>query len=96
MGREKEREKNIDVRETSISSLLYMPQLGTEPATQVCALTGNQTSNPFIAGQWPSNWATQVRAPPEASCVTHGKSLNFVSHISYLLSEGNNYIDPNW
>ena len=28
-----------------ISHLLYMPQLGTKPKTQACALTKNGTSN---------------------------------------------------
>ena len=32
-------------RETPISCLSYAPHLGTEPATQACALTGNQTSD---------------------------------------------------
>ena len=38
--REKERERNIDVWLP-----LARPQLGTWPATQACALTGNQTSD---------------------------------------------------
>ena len=42
-GREKERERNIDV---------WLPltglQLGTQPATQACALTGNQTGDPLV------------------------------------------------
>ena len=40
-GREKERERNTDGRETSIGCLSCSPQLGTEPATQACALTWN-------------------------------------------------------
>ena len=50
MGKEKERERNIDVREkhqcereTSIGCLPYMPRLGTKLVTQACALTRNQT-----------------------------------------------------
>ena len=39
MGKEGERE-----RETVIGCLLH-PQLGTWPATQACALTGNQTGH---------------------------------------------------
>ena len=44
-GREKEREgeKNINVW-LSLAS----PLLGTWPATQACALTGTQTSNPLV------------------------------------------------
>ena len=39
--REKERERNIDPLP------LALPQLGTWPAIQVCALTGNKTCDPF-------------------------------------------------
>ena len=42
-GREKERERNI-----SVWLLFTYPLLGTWPATQACALTGNQTSNPLV------------------------------------------------
>ena len=47
-GREEERERNMVVRETTIGCLLSVPLLGTEPATQACALTGNQTSDPSL------------------------------------------------
>ena len=30
--------------------LLYVPQLGTEPETQACALTGTQTLGPSFCG----------------------------------------------
>ena len=43
--REKERERNIDVRETSISCLSHAPQLGTWSTAQACATTGNCTSD---------------------------------------------------
>ena len=45
-GREEERERNIDVGEKhrSVASS-YLPQPGTEPATQACALTRNQTGD---------------------------------------------------
>ena len=42
-GREKERERNVDVWLT-----LAHPQLGTQPTTQACALPGNRTSNPVV------------------------------------------------
>ena len=42
-GREKERKKNINVCLSLVLSLL-----GTWPAIQVCALTGNQTSNALV------------------------------------------------
>ena len=35
-------------RETSIGCLSRVPQLGTWPATQACALTGNQTSDLLV------------------------------------------------
>ena len=41
-GREKERERNINVWLP-----LMCPQLGTWPATQACALTGNRTGDPW-------------------------------------------------
>ena len=42
-GREKERERNINVWLP-----LTWPPLGTWPTTQACALTGNQTSDPLV------------------------------------------------
>ena len=42
-GREKERERNINVW-----LLLECSPPGTWPATQVCALTGNRTNDPLI------------------------------------------------
>ena len=42
-GKEKERERNINVWLS-----LAWPPLWTWPATQACALTGNRTSNPLV------------------------------------------------
>ena len=42
-GRKKEREKNINVWLP-----LAHPQVGTWPATQACALTGNRTGNALV------------------------------------------------
>ena len=42
-GRKKERERNINVWLP-----LTHPLLGTWPATQACALTGNQTGDPLV------------------------------------------------
>ena len=42
-GREKERERNINVWLP-----VMRPLLGTWPATQACVLTGNQTSDPLV------------------------------------------------
>ena len=47
-GREKEREGNID------QLLLEHTQLGTEPTTQACALTGDQTSDLLLCGMMPN------------------------------------------
>ena len=41
-------------RKTSIGCLLYAPRLGTEPKTQACALTRNQTCDPLACGTVPS------------------------------------------
>ena len=47
------RERNINVR--NIHQLpLTRPQLGTWPATQACALTGNGTTNISLCGTMPS------------------------------------------
>ena len=48
-GREKERERNI-----SVWLPLTLPQLGTSPATQACALTGNWTCDPLVC-RWALN-----------------------------------------
>ena len=56
-GREKERERNINVW-----LLLKWPPLGTWPATQACALTGNWTGNPLVHSPHSIQWATQARA----------------------------------
>ena len=42
-GKEKERERNINVWLP-----LEHPLLGTWPTTEACALTGNQTGDPFV------------------------------------------------
>ena len=42
-GREKQRERNINVW-----LLLVRPLLGTWPTPQACALTGNRTGNPLV------------------------------------------------
>ena len=42
-GREKERERNTNVR-----LLLPQPPPGTQPVTQACTLTRNQTINPVV------------------------------------------------
>ena len=51
-GREREREgeKHRCKRETSIGCLSYAPQPGTDPATQACALTRNETRDFLLCG----------------------------------------------
>ena len=45
-GKEKERDRNINVWEVHrISCLLHAPRLGTWPTTKACALTGNPTGD---------------------------------------------------
>ena len=51
---EREGEKHPCEREISISCILHPPRLGTEPATQACALTGNQTSGSLLCGMTPN------------------------------------------
>ena len=55
-GREKERKRNINVWLP-----LMWPLLGTWPATQACALTGNQTDGPLIHSLHSIHWATPAR-----------------------------------
>ena len=46
-GRENQRESNINVGNIYRLPLMH-PQLGTWPATQACALTGNQTGDLMV------------------------------------------------
>ena len=46
-GQEGERERNRYGKETWIGCLLYVPQLGTQPATQACALDQESNWRPF-------------------------------------------------
>ena len=52
--RERETDRQTDrhgcERETFIGYLSYMPQLGTEPATQACVLTRNETCDLSVYG----------------------------------------------
>ena len=41
-------------RETSTGCLLHIPQPGTEPAAQACALTSNQTCELLVCGTMPN------------------------------------------
>ena len=55
-GKEKE-ERNV-----SVWVSLVCPLLGTWPATQACALTGNQWATLWFTGQSSIHWATPARA----------------------------------
>ena len=57
-GKEKERKRNINVWLP-----FTCPQLGTWPATQACAPTGNRTGDLWSTGQCSIHWATHARAP---------------------------------
>ena len=56
-GREKERERNLNVW-----SSLVRPLLGTWPATLACALTGNWTGHPLLHSWHWVHWAKPARA----------------------------------
>ena len=75
-GREGEREseKHRCERETSISCLLYTCQ-GTEPATQVCALTGNRTSDLSVCGTTPNQ--LKPHRPALSSVLLRQPSLQY-------------------
>ena len=53
MEEEREGKKHLFETEASIGCLLDVPQ-GTEPATQACALTGNQTSGLLVCSPMPN------------------------------------------
>ena len=60
-GRDGEREKNIDVRNT-YRLPLTRPLLGTWPTTGACALSRNQRATFWFSGRHPTHWATLARA----------------------------------
>ena len=66
-GKEQERERNINVWLP-----LMRPLLGTWPATQACALTGNRTGDPSEAG-------IQTTEP-------HQPGLLFIYLLTYLVT----------
>ena len=72
--REKERERHI----TAWLPLMWLP-LGTWPATQVCALTGNQTGDPLVRSPHSIHWATPARVILSLSLFTVGGSFVRIS-----------------
>ena len=59
--RERERERNIEVRNID-QFPLTRPQMGTKPTTQAHPPAGNLTSDWHLVGWCPANWSTWVRA----------------------------------
>ena len=59
-----ERGEGGEKEERNINVWLHLarPPLGTWPAIQACALTGNITSNLLVWGQYSTYWATPARA----------------------------------
>ena len=53
-GSEKQRGKHQCERETSMGCLSPVPQPGTEPTTQACALTRTLTGDLFVCGTAPN------------------------------------------
>ena len=54
-GREKERERNIDVREKRpLTTSLICALKGTQPTTLACAQTRNQMGDPLLCGMTPN------------------------------------------
>lgn len=50
LERDGDRENYQCERETWVGCLPYVPRLGIESATQLCALTGNETHYPLVPG----------------------------------------------
>ena len=73
-GREKEKEKNIDGLPPAL------PQPGTWPPTQACALTRNSTSDVSVCRTMPTHWPIPVRV-----LICHFKEM-FGSGIFPLLA----------
>ena len=59
-GREKVRERNMDVGENTAA--FCKPPSGYQARNQACALTENGTSSPWFPGQHSIHWATLARA----------------------------------
>ena len=76
-GREKERERNINV-----CLPLTWPLLGTWPTTQTSSLTGNQTSNPLVHSLHSIHWATPARALFVEKTIHF--TLNFLACLSKI------------
>ena len=91
-GREKERKRNI-----TVWLPFTLPQLGTWPATQSCALTGNQTCDPLVhipvlnpPNHASQGWATLLMSHLSSTEIPRKLSLLGHSHaVSKLTREKN-------
>ena len=82
-GREKEREKNINMWLP-----LMWPPLGTWPATQACGLTGNRTGGPLVRSPCSIHWATPARAKlPLNWTIQNFPQINYLGPIQSLGTE---------
>ena len=70
-----EKERNTDGRETPIGYLPHTLLPGTEPTTQACALTGNQTCDILVYGT-----TLQPTEPPNLGTV-----FVFLSDLLHLI-----------
>ena len=73
---DKEGEEHRCKRETSISCLSHACRLGTKPATQACALTGNRTGDLSLCGTMPN--------PLSHTGQGLTANLNTLIHIFYI------------
>ena len=72
----KERERNI-----SVCLPLTLPQLGTQPATQACATSGNQLETFWLISQHPIHWATPARAAISVSSHLRSMRISFLIEV---------------
>ena len=75
-GKERGRERNINVW-----LLLANPLLGIWPATQACALTSNQTSNPLVHCPCSIHWAT----PAKVDYIFHYILANYATILTFYI-----------
>ena len=88
-GREGERggKKHCCERETSIGCLSCVPWPGTEPVTQACALTRNQTGDLLLCGTMPNQMSHTGQGCLKNFCKSDGQSYHmFFGGITFLIS----------
>ena len=77
-GRAGDTERNRRTEKHWSATPLFMPGLGLEPSTLVCALTGNWTCDLWSVGWCTNNWAAVARA----SLQMDFKNLNMLNAIA--------------